>query len=92
MKMKNIKKAIVTVITAAAVAASFTGCSNQVKGTCEACGRTAPLFEFSTTASLMGYSNSSSAKLCKSCCDEAIAAVESDGWGITSYTCNPIEK
>ena len=90
--MKNIKKAIVTVIAAVSVAATFTGCSKQLKGTCEACGKTAPLYEFSTTASLMGYSSSATYKLCKSCCDEAIKSVESEGMGITSYTCNPIEK
>ena len=90
--MKNIKKVIVTVIAAVSVGAMLTGCSNQLKGTCEACGKTAPLYEFTTTASLMGYSSSASYKLCKSCCDEAIKAVDSEGMGITSYTCNPIEK
>lgn len=92
MKIKKITKAIVTVITVGIVAVSFTGCTNQLKGTCEACGKTAPLYKFTATASIMGYSDSSSYNLCKDCCDKAKDAIASDGLGITTYTCEPIKK
>ena len=76
--MKNtLKKAIVTVVAALSLAASLTSCSGQVKGTCQACRLEKPLYEVTLEATLMGYSDSTSHKLCKDCADFAVKTAKS---------------
>lgn len=86
--MKKNKK-ILAIIVTALLMLSITGCAK--KGACEACGKKAVLYRFTTTSSLLGFSESNTSKLCSDCLDEAIKAIDEDGMGLTTYTYEEIK-
>ncbi len=65
----------------------ITGCAK--KGICDACGKKAVLYKFTTTASLLGFEQSNTSNLCSDCLDDAIKAAESDP--LTTFTYEKIE-
>ena len=77
-----------------ALVLSITACSGQVKGSCQSCHQTKPLFELTATGSVLGYSRTETFHLCKSCANEAIEALESDpvASSYTSHDLTPLRK
>jgi len=95
MKKSNFKKTVIIVLAAASAIMSLSIGCGKVKGPCEACGETKPLYKLTMTANFLGVSNTESSKLCKTCADLAIEALEEEGDSlgvITSYTCEEMTK
>lgn len=63
------------------------GCAK--KGKCDACGKNAVLYRFTTTAGILGIEQSNTSKLCSDCLDDAIKAADADP--LTTYTYEKIE-
>ena len=80
---------ILTVILLCLLVTIFTGCSK--KGTCEACGKKAVLYRFTTTTGVLGINQTKTTKLCEDCLDDAIRAIDVDGMGLTTYTYEEIK-
>ena len=83
-------KRVIAIAFAVVLMMATAGCGAK-KGTCEACGKTAVLYRFTATASLLGYSESTSADICKDCLEDAKKAADEQGLGITSYTYEKID-
>ena len=94
MKKSTFKRTVTIILAAAAAMSLCIGCG-KVKGPCEACGETKPLYKLKITASLLGFSNNETSKLCKTCADIAIEALEEEGNALgvdISYTCEEMTK
>ncbi len=68
---------------------SLAGC--EKKGVCEWCGNKTVLYRFTETSSLLGIKETKTFKLCEECMDEEISRIDSEDFGLTTYTHEKIE-